>query len=121
MGDLDALGRGLVVDGATAGGGRVGLGELILGSGAMNGLLKDGFNLVHVKLGLEVREVVGVAGRVGSAAGVGKVELIIEDLIAGVAPTLVSGRRRWTAIRKERLLVYNDLQGNIQLPGLCLH
>lgn len=84
--DLDALGRMLdLVDGAARGGGRVGLGELILGLGAVDALLEDGVDLVHVELGLEVSNV-GVARGVGTTTRVGKVELVIDDLVTGVSP-----------------------------------
>lgn len=84
--DLDALGRMLdLVDGAAGGGGRVGLGELILSLGAVDALLEDGVDLVHVELGLEVSDV-GVARGVGTTARVGKVELVIDDLVTRIAP-----------------------------------
>lgn len=91
--DLDALGRVLnLVDGAARGGGGVGLGELILGLGTMDALLEDGVDLVHVELGLEVSDV-GVAGGVRATTGVSKVELVINDLVTGVAPRryIISG------------------------------
>lgn len=84
--DLDALGRMLdLVDGAAGGGGRVSLGELILSLGAVDALLEDGVDLVHVELGLEVSDV-GVARGVGAPTRVGKVELVIDDLVTGVSP-----------------------------------
>lgn len=85
-GDLDALGRMLdLVDGAARGGGRVGLGKLILSLGAVDALLEDGVDLVHVELGLEVSDI-GVARGVGTTARVGKVELVINDLVTGISP-----------------------------------
>lgn len=96
--DLDALGRMLdLVDGAARGGGRVGLGELILSLGAVDALLEDGVDLVHVELGLEVSDV-GVARGVGTPTRVGKVELVIDDLVTGVSPMneKVSGCSRWS-------------------------
>lgn len=83
-GPLDALER-VLIDGAAAGGGRVGLGQLVLGLGSVKGLFKDRIDLVHVELGLEVLEVVE-AGRVGAAMSVGHVELIIHNFITRVAP-----------------------------------
>lgn len=88
QGPLDALGRVLdLVDGAARGGGGIGLCELVLGLGfgAVDALLEDGLDFVHVELGLEVANV-GVAGRVGAAAGVGQVELVVDDLVTRVAP-----------------------------------
>lgn len=85
---LDALGRQLI-DGASASGGRLGLGQLVVNR-TVDCLLEDRLGLVDLKLGLEVLDVVE-AGRVGSATGVGKVELIVEDLLARVAP--ITGQR----------------------------
>lgn len=87
MRDLGALGR-VVVDRDAAGrgsGSSVGLGKLWV-LGAVNRLLEDGLGLVELELGLEVLEVVGIAGRIGSTAGVGEVELVVKDLITRVAP-----------------------------------
>lgn len=86
-GDLDALGRVLdLVDGAAGGGGGLGLGELILRFGTVDALFEDRVDLVHVELGLEVSDI-GIAGGVGATTGVGKVELIIDDLVTGISPT----------------------------------
>lgn len=85
QGNLDALGRWLIIDGAAGGGGGVGLGQLSFG-GAVNALLEDGLDLVEIEFGLEVTQVMAITGGVGSATGIGKIELIIEDLVAGVAP-----------------------------------
>lgn len=88
MRDLCALGR-VVVDGHTTGGGRrgsVSLSELGVLS-AMDRLLEDGLGLVELELGLEVLKIVGIAGRVGSTASVGEVELVVKNLITRVAPT----------------------------------
>lgn len=88
MSDLGALG-GVVIDRHATGGGsggRVGLGELWV-LGAVDRLLEDGLGLVELELGLEVREVVGIAGRIGPAASVGEVELVVKNLITRVAPT----------------------------------
>lgn len=81
-----------LVDGAAGGGGRVGLGELVLSLGAVDALLEDRVDLIHVELGLEVSNV-GVAGGVGTTTRVGKVELVIDDLVTGVSPIVeqVSG------------------------------
>lgn len=82
---LGALGRILVDRNTTGRGGSVGLSELgVLGT--VNGLLKDRLGLVELELGLEVLEVVGVAGRVGSATSVGEIELVVKNLITRVAP-----------------------------------
>lgn len=88
MRDLGALGRVLVDRDATGGGsgGSVGLGELWV-LGTVDRLLEDGLRLVELELGLEVLEVVGIAGRIGAAAGVGEVELVVKNLITRVAPT----------------------------------
>lgn len=57
--DLDALGRALdLVDGATRGGRGLRLGQLLLDLGAVEALLEDGLDIVHVELGLEVTKVV---------------------------------------------------------------
>lgn len=87
MRDLGALGRVVVNRDATGGGSgsSVGLGELWV-LGAVDRLLEDGLGLVELELGLEVLEVVGIAGRIGSTASVGEVELVVEDLITRVAP-----------------------------------
>jgi hypothetical protein len=53
----------------------------------VDGLLEDGLWLIDLELGLEVMDVVE-ARRVGSATGVGEVEMVIEDLLAGIAPTI---------------------------------
>lgn len=88
MRDLSALGRVVVHRDATGGGsgGRVGLGELWVLS-AVDRLLEDGLRLVELELGLKVLEVVGIAGRIGAAASVGEVELVVKNLITRVAPT----------------------------------
>lgn len=85
QGNLDALGRWLIIDRAAGGGGGVGLGQLSFG-GAVNALLEDGLDLVEIEFGLEVTQVMAITGGVGSATGISKIELIIEDLVAGVAP-----------------------------------
>lgn len=92
MRDLGALGRVLVDRDATGGGsgGSVGLGELWVLC-AVDRLLEDGLGLVELELGLEVLEVVGIAGRIGAAASVGKVELVVKNLITRVAPISISG------------------------------
>lgn len=57
----------------------------------MDGLLEDWLGLIDLKFGLEVLNVVE-AGRVGSTAGIGKVEMIINDLLTEIAPIeLLSG------------------------------
>lgn len=81
MRDLGALGR--VLGGGS--GGSVSLCELRV-LGAVDRLLKDGLGLVELELGLEVLEVVGIAGRVGSTASVGEVELVVKNLVTRVAP-----------------------------------
>lgn len=52
----------------------------------MKGLLEDGLGLVDVKLGLEVAELVGIAGAVGSAARVGECEVLVDNLFTSRAP-----------------------------------
>lgn len=47
--------------------------------------LKDGLDLIHIELGLELLDV-GEAGGVGSTASVGKIELVVKNLVTGVAP-----------------------------------
>lgn len=87
MRDLGALGR-VVVDRDATGrgsGSSVGLGKLWV-LGTVDRLLEDRLGLVELELGLEVLEVVGIAGRIGSTASVGEVELVVKDLIARVAP-----------------------------------
>lgn len=81
MRELGTLGR--VLSGGS--GGSVGLCELRV-LGAVDGLLKDGLGLVELELGLEVLEVVGIAGRIGSTASVGEVELVVKDLVTRVSP-----------------------------------
>jgi len=67
--------------------GRVGLGEgVILDLGAMDPLLEDRLGFIELEFGLEVRKVVGVAATVGAAAGIGKIELLIDDLLTDSAP-----------------------------------
>lgn len=85
--DLDALGRGIGVDligGATRSRGSLGLGELLDSLRAVDALLEDGLDVVHLELGLEVS--VGEAGRVGPTAGLGHVELVVDDLVTWVTP-----------------------------------
>lgn len=53
-------------------------------------LLKDGFSLVDVKLGLEREEVVGVAEAIGTASRIGEGELLIYNLIARAAPVFLT-------------------------------
>lgn len=91
MRDLGALGRVVVDRDATGGssGGSVSLGELWVLS-TMDRLLKDGLGLVELELGLEVLEVVGIAGGIGAAASVGEVELVVKNLITRVAPVALS-------------------------------
>lgn len=87
MRDLGALGRVVVDRDATGGGsgGSVGLGELWV-LGAVDRLLKDGLGLVELELGLEVLEVVGIAGRIGATPSVGEIELVVKNFIARVSP-----------------------------------
>lgn len=87
MRDLGALGRVVVDRDATGGGsgGSVGLGELWV-LGAVDRLLKDGLGLVELELGLEVLEVVGIAGRIGATPSVGEIELVVKNFIARISP-----------------------------------
>lgn len=85
MRQLGTLGR--VLGGGS--GGSVGLCELWVLS-AVDGLLKDRLGLVELELGLEVLEVVGIAGRIGSTASIGEVELVVKNLITRVAPVAFS-------------------------------
>lgn len=77
---------GLLIDGASTGRGRLSLGQLIVG-GAVDRLLEDGVRLVDLELGLEILNVVE-AGGVGSATGVGEVELVVQDLLARITPVI---------------------------------
>jgi hypothetical protein len=53
----------------------------------VDALFEDGLLLVDVELGLEVAQIVGVAAAVRSAARVSKVEVLVDYLLAGAAPT----------------------------------
>lgn len=81
MRELGTLGRVL----GGGGGGSVCLCELWVLS-AVDRLLKHRLGLVELELGLEVLEVVGIAGRIGSTASVGEVELVVKNLITRVSP-----------------------------------
>lgn len=78
----------VLVDGAAAGRG-VRLAQLLI-FGAMEVLLEDGLGLVDLKLGLEVVDVGGQAAAVGAAAGIGKVEALVDDLLTRFAPVGLS-------------------------------
>lgn len=86
MRGLDALGRFLVVERASAGSGLSLDKLLITGLRAVEVLLKDGLGLVELEFGLEVNLAVVEPTAVGAAAGVGKIELIIDDLLADSTP-----------------------------------
>lgn len=68
--------------------GRLGLGEVfaVLLGRAVDRLLEDGLRLVDIELGLESRDVVGEATAVCAAASVSEAEVLVNDLLAGVAP-----------------------------------
>lgn len=83
---LGVLGGLLLVEATSRGRGRVDLGQLVVGLGAVDALLEHGLGLVELKLGLEVPGAVVVVAAVGVAAAVGEVELGIDDLLAGTAP-----------------------------------
>lgn len=75
--------------------GRVGLGGVqrvivILLEGTVDVFFKDGLGLVDIELGLEVPDVVGDAAAVGAAAGIGKVEALVNDLFAHGAPVALA-------------------------------
>jgi hypothetical protein len=59
---------------------------ILLRLGAVDTLLEDGLGLIELELGLEVMEMVGVAAAVGAATSVGKLELLIDDLLTGTSP-----------------------------------
>jgi len=71
---------------ATARGGRVHLGELIIGLGAVDVFLKHGLGLVELKLGLEVLGTVGIPAAVGPTAGIRQVEVLVNNLLADATP-----------------------------------
>jgi hypothetical protein len=83
----------LVIDRARLTRGRIGLGQdfAVLGGGAMDTLLEDGFRFVELKLGLEVVEVVRVAAAVRTTAGISEVELLVDDLLACTTPAILIG------------------------------
>lgn len=83
---LDVL-HGTLIDRGTASGSRVHLGKFLL-VGISHVLLKDRLNLVELKFSLEVLKIVRVARRVGSAASIGEIETIVENLIARISPIL---------------------------------
>ena len=86
FGGLDALGRFLLIEGASAGSG-LRLDELLItGLRPVEVLLEDGLGFVELELGLEVDLAVVVAAAVGAATGIGEVELIIDDLFADTTP-----------------------------------
>lgn len=59
---------------------------MVLVLGSMDRLFKDRFGLVHLKLGLEVGDMVGEAAAVGAAACVGEGEVLISDVIVDGSP-----------------------------------
>jgi len=52
----------------------------------MDRLLEDGLGLVDIELSLEGTDVVGEATAVCATAGVGEAEILVDDLLAGIAP-----------------------------------
>lgn len=52
-------------------------------------LLEERVNLIHLKLGLEVREML-VGKAVGATAGIGEAETLIHDFFAGASPVMES-------------------------------
>lgn len=72
--------------------GRVRLGEVIavlLIKRSVKMLLEERVNLIHLKLGLEVREML-VGKAVGAAASIGEAETLIHDFFAGASPVMES-------------------------------
>lgn len=68
--------------------GRVRLGEVIavlLIKRSVEMLLEERVNLIHLKLGLEVREML-VGKAVGATAGIGEAETLIHDFFTGASP-----------------------------------
>lgn len=68
--------------------GRVRLGEVVavlLIKRSVEMLLKERVNLIHLKLGLEVREML-VGKAVGAATSIGEAESLIHDFFAGASP-----------------------------------
>lgn len=71
---------------------RVRLGEVIavlLIKRSVEMLLEEGVDLIHLELGLEVREML-VRKAVGAAASVGEAETLIHDFFAGASPVMES-------------------------------
>lgn len=81
-----------------------------------NPLLKDGLRLVDLELGLEVVEVVGVAAAVGSTAGVGEFELLVDNLLARRAPGIVSISSRGKAIGLWAYLSWKETTHQLPRP-----
>lgn len=69
---------------------------VVLDGGAVDTLLEDWFGFVELELGLEVAEVVGVAAAIRTTSGVDKVELLVDNFLADIAPVTV----------REKVLLY---------------
>lgn len=84
--DLQAL--VLFVRRAASAGGRLSLGQgiVILDFGTVKTLVEDGLELIDFELGLKVMQMVRVATAVGTASGVGELELFIDDFLAWTTP-----------------------------------
>lgn len=74
--------------------------SLVVVLGSVQVLLEDGLGLVDVELGLELGAVRDYARAVGSAPGVGEVEVLVDDLLAGFTPVFL--RQRLASMRRMR-------------------
>lgn len=66
--------------------GSVDLGESVILALGAHALLEDGLRLVDLELGFEVIQVVRVSTTVGVTTFIGKIELLINDLLTSSAP-----------------------------------
>lgn len=55
----------------------------------MEGLIKDGFELIDLKLGLELPKVVGDAAAVGAATRVGELEALVDNVVLNGTPASI--------------------------------
>lgn len=69
--------------------GSVDLGESVILALGAHALLEDGLRLVDLELGLEVIQVVRVSTTVGVTTFIGKIELLINDLLTSSAPGFI--------------------------------
>jgi len=83
-------------------------------------LLEDRLGLIELELGLEVVQVVGVAAAVGTATGVGEVELLIDNLLASSAPVTLAAAVLLSLLRVDTLeAVLGKELGDIVLRENC--